>query len=82
MGTEPATASEGLGGISWGLGAGRTAQNHMGGCQNYGPFLGTLNLRCRIIIRVQKGAIILTTTHMSNLASPYKVPTSSIVPLE
>ena len=25
-----------------------------GGCQNYGPFLGTLNIRCRIIIGIQK----------------------------
>ena len=24
---------------------------YMGGCQNYGPFLGTLNSRCRIIVR-------------------------------
>ena len=39
---------------------------HMGGCQNYGPCLGTLNIRCRIIIRTQKGTIILTTTHISN----------------
>ena len=38
---------------------------HMGGCQNYGPFLGTLNIRCRIITGTQKGTIILTTTHMS-----------------
>ena len=30
----------------------------------YGPFLGTLNNRCRIIIRIQKGTLILTTTHM------------------
>ena len=37
---------------------------HMGGCQNYGPFLGTLNIRCRIITRIQKGTIILTTTHI------------------
>ena len=37
---------------------------HMGGCQNYGPFLGTLNIRCRTIIGTQKGTIILTTTHM------------------
>ena len=37
---------------------------HMGGCQNCGPFLGTLNNRCRIIIGTQKGTIILTTTHM------------------
>ena len=29
---------------------------NMGGCQNHGP-------RCRIIIRTQKGTIILTTTH-------------------
>ena len=34
-----------------------------GGCQNYGPFLGTLNFRCRIKIGIQKGTIILTTTH-------------------
>ena len=37
---------------------------HMGGCQNYGPSLGTLNIRCRAIIGTQKGTIILTTTHM------------------
>ena len=36
----------------------------MGGCQNYGPFLGTLNIRCRFGIGIQKGTIILTTTHM------------------
>ena len=36
----------------------------MGGRQNWGPFLGTLNNRCRIIIGAQKGTIILTTTHM------------------
>ena len=28
------------------------------------PFLGTLNNRCRIIIRTQKETPILTTTHM------------------
>ena len=37
---------------------------HMGGCQNSGPFLGSLNIRCRITIGIQKGTIILTTTHM------------------
>ena len=37
---------------------------HLGGCQNYGPFLGTLNIGCRIIIWTQKGTIILTTTHL------------------
>ena len=29
-----------------------------------GPFLGTLNIRCRSIIGIQKGAVILTTTHI------------------
>ena len=38
---------------------------HVGGCQNYGPFLGTLNNRCRSIIGTQKGALILTTTHVA-----------------
>ena len=28
------------------------------------PFLGTPNIRCRIIIGIQKGTIILTTTHI------------------
>ena len=37
---------------------------HMGSWQNYGPSLGTLNMRCRIILRTQSGTIILTTTHM------------------
>ena len=36
----------------------------MGGCQNYDPFWGTLNFRCRIIIGIQKGTIMLTTTHI------------------
>ena len=36
----------------------------MGACQNYAPFLGTLNIRCRTIIGIQKGTIILTTTHV------------------
>ena len=39
----------------------------MGGCQNYGPFLGTLNIRCRIIMGTQKGTIILTTTHVKGM---------------
>ena len=38
---------------------------YVGSCQNYGPFLSTLNIRCRIIIRTQKGTIILTSTHVS-----------------
>ena len=31
------------------------------------PFLGTLNIRGRIIIGIQKGTIILTTTHIGAL---------------
>ena len=31
----------------------------MGGCQNDGPFWGTLNIRCRII---KTGPIVLTKT--------------------
>ena len=27
----------------------------MGGCRNYGPVLGTLNIRGRIIVGIQKG---------------------------
>ena len=33
------------------------------------PFWGTLNIRCRIIIGIQKGTIILTTTYMCNQKS-------------
>ena len=43
---------------------------YMGDCQNYGPFLDTLNIRCRIIIGIQKGTINLTTTHISMLTPP------------
>ena len=35
-------------------------ENHnMGVCQNYGPRLGPINERCRIILRTQKGTIFL-----------------------
>ena len=37
---------------------------YMGACQNCGLFLGTLNIRGRITIGIQKGTIILTTTHI------------------
>ena len=40
-------------------------QMHLGGCQNDGPFLGTLNIRGRIIIGTPRGTIILTTTHFA-----------------
>ena len=39
---------------------------YMGGCQNYGLSLGTLNMRCRIIIGNQKGTIILTTIQLAH----------------
>ena len=42
----------------------RLAFKHVGGCQNYDPFLGTLNIRCRIIIGNQTGTIILTTAQV------------------
>ena len=42
----------------------------MGGCQNYGPLLGPVNTRCRIILRTQKGSIKLTTAHMRFDQSP------------
>ena len=45
-------------------------KTYMGGCQNYGPFLGTLNIRGRTIIGTPKGTIILTTTHMSRDRNP------------
>ena len=31
---------------------------------NYGPFLGTLDIRCLTRIGIQKGTMILTTTHI------------------
>ena len=37
----------------------------MGGCQNYGSLLGPLNTRCRVILRTQKGTMILSTTHIN-----------------
>ena len=36
----------------------------MGDCQNYGPFLGTLNISCRILVGIQQRTINLTTTHL------------------
>ena len=44
----------------------------MGSCQNLGPFLGTLNTRCRIIIGTQKGTLILATTHMGVGGNPQR----------
>ena len=45
---------------------GSIGKPYIGSCQNYGPWslFGVLNNRFRIIIRTQKGTIILTTTHI------------------
>ena len=51
----------------------------MGGCQHYGPFLGTLYIRCRIILEIQKGTIILTTIHMVRISLFYAVREGFIV---
>ena len=51
--------------------------DNMGGCQNCGPFLGTLNIRCRTIIGVQKRTIILTTTHIATLQCKFPSLTES-----
>ena len=50
---------------------------YVGGGQNCGPFLGTLNIRGRIIIGIQKGTVILTTTHIST-ADMLAVPSSGL----
>ena len=53
---------------------------HLGGCQNYGPFLGTLNIRCRIIIGTQKQTIISTSTHLgSTVSSSFSVCFGSLL---
>ena len=42
------------------------------------PFLGTLNIRCRIVIGVQKRTKILATTHMGSYSLiPYSPPVST-----
>ena len=40
--------------VSGSVYAGKENPN-LGGCQNYGPFWGTLNIRCHITIGIQKG---------------------------
>ena len=44
----------------WGLGF----RALMDGCQNTGPLLGTLNIRCPILIGNQKGTKFLTSTYI------------------
>ena len=40
---------------------------HMGGCQNCGPFLGTSHNTAPSIWGTQKGTIVLTPTHISDI---------------
>ena len=47
---------------TWGL--------YMGGWQNYVPFRGTLNIRCRIIIGIQEKTRILATSQMYLTLNP------------
>ena len=47
--------------------------------KNYGPFLGTLNNRCRTILRTPKRTMILTTTHVDKV---YKAKALNPKPLE
>ena len=58
-----------------------SGKTDMGGCQNYGPLLGPMNTRCRIILRTQKGTRILTTTHIDR-NNPSLVPASSLSHLD
>ena len=53
--------------------------DYVGGYHNYDPLLGTLKISCCIIIGIQKGTIILTTTHVDwaaaqSLVSPSDGP--------
>ena len=55
---------------------------HVGGSQIYGLLSGPPNNRCRIVLRTQKGTIILTTTHVpfysiGEMLSTYFAPTMS-----
>ena len=44
----------------------------MGGCQNYGPFLGAYYNTAPIIAGTQKGTLILTTTQKEKVGTPNK----------
>ena len=46
----------------------------MGGCHSYGPFLGTLNIRCRIIIGIQKRDHCFNHHPYNEAESKLKVP--------
>ena len=50
-----------------------TIMGYMGGYQNYGPFLGTLNTRCHTIQGTQKGTIVLTNTRMGRVEVGFRV---------
>ena len=44
-----------------------------GNFQDYDPFLGTLNVRCRIIVGIQKGTIVLTTSYTGFISLIFRV---------
>ena len=48
----------------WGYKYSEVGQTYVVGSQNYGPFLGPLNTRCRIILRAQKRTTVLTTIYV------------------
>ena len=51
----------------------------MGGCPNYGPFLGTLNIRGRIIIGTQKRDHKFDNHPYNFLAPRNYIPVSTIL---
>ena len=53
---------------------------HMSGCQNVGPFLGTLKIWRCIILGIQKGTILLTTTHINSHPACEGLPCKSLGP--
>ena len=56
------------------LQAPRAGGNHMGGCQNYGPFLGTLNIRCCIIIGPKRDLIFSSRSRVKGLGICHMYP--------
>ena len=46
---------------------------YTGGCQNYGPFLGTLN-EVHVVLRTPKGTVILITIHIQGLHTMVQNP--------
>ena len=51
-----------------------TSLLHVGGCQNYGPFLGTLSIRCRIKIRTGSHRLRTQTLNNATLVAEFISP--------